>query len=287
MAHHFVVSILLYLRFGATILLPASSLARPVLEFAARGRATVSYASPFHYHLLAKDASGIGLDLRLAISTAEGLRADVAQRFRARFGQPLAQALGIIEVGLPVFNAAEAERKPTALGRPLPAYDVWLRDEEGKPVVGPGSPERTGEICIRGPGLFDAYLSPWTPSAPLLARDGFRTGDQGYFDAEGTLFLAGRRHNRINMAGMKFFCEEVEDVLAGHPRVRECRVRAREHAQLGEIPVAEIVPIDPGRPPSRAELVAACRAALPAYKVPREFRIVAQLERTATGKVQR
>src|SRR5262249_44439303 len=153
MAHHFVVSILLYLRFGATILLPASSLARPVLELAARERATVSYASPFHYSLLAKDASGTGLDLRLAISTAAGLRAEIAAGFRARFGIALAQALGIIEVGLPVLNAVEAQSKPTALGRPLPAYDVWLRDESGKAVLGPGSPERTGEICIRGPGL--------------------------------------------------------------------------------------------------------------------------------------
>ena len=287
MAHHFVVSILLYLRFGATILLPASSLARPVLALAARERATLCYASPFHYHLLAKDASGIGLDVRLAISTAEGLRADTAERFRERFGRPLAQALGIIEVGLPVLNAAEAERKPTALGRPLPAYDVWLRDDTGRPVSGPGSPERTGEICIRGPGLFDAYLSPWTPSAALLEPDGFRTGDQGWFDSDGTLFLAGRRHNRINMAGMKFFCEEVEEVIARLPGVRECRVRAREHAQLGEIPIAEIVAEDPERAPPRAALVAACRAALPAYKIPREFRIVAALERTATGKLQR
>jgi long-chain acyl-CoA synthetase len=287
MAHHFVVSILLYLRFGATILLPASSLARPVLEFAARERATVSYASPFHYSLLAKDASGIGLDLRLAISTAEGLRADVAASFRARFGRALAQALGIIEVGLPVLNAAEAESKPTALGRPLPAYEVWLRDDEGKPVLGAGSPERTGEICIRGPGLFNAYLSPWTPSETLLEPDGFRTGDQGYFDADGTLHLAGRRHNRINMAGMKFFSEEVEEVIARHPGVRECRVFARDHAQLGEIPVAEIVPTDPAHAPPRSELIAACRAALPTYKVPREFRIVAALARTATGKVKR
>ena len=287
MAHHFVVSILLYLRYGATILLPASSLARPVLEFAARERATVSYASPFHYSLFAKDASGIGLDLRLAISTAEGLRADVAANFSARFGIALAQALGIIEVGLPVLNIGEAESKPTALGRPLPAYDVWLRDDEGKPVLGAGSPERTGEVCIRGPGLFDAYLSPWTPSAGLLEPDGFRTGDQGYFDEDGVLFLAGRRHNRINMAGMKFFSEEVEEVIARHPGVRECRVFAREHAQLGEIPVAEIVPEDPAHAPGRAELIAACRAALPTYKVPREFRIVAALARTATGKVQR
>jgi long-chain acyl-CoA synthetase len=287
MAHHFVVSILLYLRYGATILLPASSLARPVLEFAARERATVSYASPFHYSLLAKDASGIGLDLRLAISTAEGLRAEIAASFWARFGIALAQALGIIEVGLPVLNAADAEKKPTALGRALPAYDVWLRGDDGEPVLGPGSPERTGEICIRGPGLFDAYLSPWTPSRIILEPDGFRTGDQGYFDADGVLFLAGRRHNRINMAGMKFFSEEVEEVIARIPGVRECRVFSHEHAQLGEIPVAEIVPEDPARAPARVALIAACRAALPAYKVPREFRIVDALPRTATGKVQR
>ena len=287
MAHHFVVSILLYLRSGATVLLPAGSLARPVLEFAARERATVAYASPFHFQLLAKDASGIGLALRLAVSTAEGLRADVAAGFRERFGRPLCQAFGIIEVGLPVANLAEADAKPTALGRPLPDYDVWLRDDEGKRVEGPGSPERTGEICIRGPGLFDAYLEPWTPSAPLLEPDGFRTGDQGWFDTDGTLFLTGRRHNRINMAGMKFFCEEVEAVIARHAGVRECRVRAHEHPRLGEIPVAEIVPADPARPPAQRELVALCRAELPAYKVPRRFDVVAELPRTATGKLAR
>ena len=114
-----------------------------------------------------------------------------------------------------------------------------------------------------------------------------RSGDQGYFDADGVLFLAGRRHNRINMAGMKFFSEEVEEVIARVAGVRECRVFAREHEKLGEIPVAEIVADDPARPPARGDLVAACRAALPAYKIPREFRIVDALTRTATGKVQR
>ena len=72
--------------------------------------------------------------MRLAISTAEGLRAEVAERFRERFGVALSQALGIIEVGLPVVNLAEAEKKPTALGRPLPAYDVWLRERGRQPA---------------------------------------------------------------------------------------------------------------------------------------------------------
>jgi long-chain acyl-CoA synthetase len=288
MAHHFVVSILLYLRYGAAILLPSASFAQPMLELASRERATVLYASPFHHHLLSKDASGIGLpDVRLAISTAEGLRVEVAERFRERFGVALSQALGIIEVGLPVVNLAEAEKKPTALGRPLPAYDVWLRAEDGSRLEGPGGPACTGEVCIRGPGLFDAYLAPWTPASRVVEPDGFRTGDQGWFDADGTLFLAGRRHNRINMAGMKFFAEEVESVLARHPAVRECRVFGRLHPQLGEIPVAEIVLAEAGPEPKKSELIALCRADLPSYKIPREFHFVAELERTVTGKVKR
>ncbi|MCZ6464473.1 MAG: class I adenylate-forming enzyme family protein [Proteobacteria bacterium] len=288
MAHHFVVSILLYLRYGATLLLPASSLARDVLDFSAREGATVFYASPYHCNLLAKDTSEQGLDgVRLAISTAEGLRREIADRFAARFGLPLVQALGIIEVGLSVVNLERAAEKPEALGRPLPDYDVWLRAEDGKALLAPGSPERTGEICIRGPGLFDAYLDPWTPSREILEPDGFRTGDQGWFDADGDLFLAGRRKNRISMAGMKFFSEEVEAVLDTHPAVRVSRVSAREHAHLGEIPVAEIVPEDPNAPPDRKTLSAFCREQLATYKIPREFRVVDDLELTPTGKLRR
>ena len=288
MAHHFVVSILLYLRFGATILLPAGSLAKPILELAAREATTVLYASPYHYRLLGKDGSDVGLgSVRLAISTAEGLRPEIARAFASRFGKPVAQALGIIEVGLPVLNIASAASKPRSLGRPLPDYDVWLRGEDGKPVPQPTSPDNTGEICIRGPGCFDAYLDPWTPAREVLEPDGFRTGDQGWFDADGDLFLVGRRANRINMAGMKFFSEEVEAVIDAHPLVHRSRVSAREHAHLGEIPVAELEPANPAHPPTRGELTAWCRERLPAYKIPREFKLVESLPETATGKLAR
>jgi long-chain acyl-CoA synthetase len=288
MAHHFVVSILLYLSRGATVLLPASTLARSALELGQRAGATVLYASPYHHNLLVRDASELALpELRLAVSTAEGLRAEVAESFRARFGRPLVQALGIIEVGLPVLNLHSAEKKPTSLGRPLPDYEVWLRGEDGRPLEGASSPARTGELCIRGPGLLDAYLEPWLPAAQVLEAGSFATGDQGFFDAEGDLFLAGRRATRINLAGMKFFGEEVEAVLDTHPGVRESRVFGRTHAHLGEIPVAEVVPADPAHPPERGALLAHCRAHLPAYQVPRELRLVPALPRTATGKLRR
>jgi long-chain acyl-CoA synthetase len=132
LAHHFVVSILLYLRAGATVLLPASNLARDALALAQGEGATVLYGSPYHYKLLSKDRGDARLEtVRLAISTAEGLRPDVGAGFHERFGLRVRQALGIIEVGLPVIDLGEEESG--ALGRPLPDYDVWLRGDDGRP----------------------------------------------------------------------------------------------------------------------------------------------------------
>jgi long-chain acyl-CoA synthetase len=259
-----------------------------VLDFAAAAGPTVFYASPYHLNLLAKDRSDAPLaGVRLAVSTAEGLRAEVGHRFAARFGLPLVQALGIIEVGLAVMNLASPASSPDALGRPLPDYDVWLRGDDGAPIADPSAPERSGELCIRGPGLFDAYLEPWTPASVLLAPDGFRTGDHAWRDADGDLHLAGRRANRISMAGLKFFSEEVEAVLDEHPAIARSRVSAREHAHLGEIPVAEIVAVDPSAPPPAAVLAAYCRERLPSYKVPRRFEVVPALPLTVTGKLRR
>ena len=287
MAHHFLVSVLLYLRFGASILLPRSSFASPVLDLARRERATLFYASPYHYGLLAKDTSERGLDgVRLAVSTADGLREETALRFRARFGFALVQALGIIEVGLPVMNRVSAETKPTALGRPAPGYRVWLRGGDGRPLARSG-PDQTGEICIAGRGLFDAYLQPFTLARDVLEDGSFRTGDQGWLDADGDLHLAGRRSNRINMAGMKFFSEEVEAALDSHPAIAGSRVFAKPHPHLGEIPAAEIVLEAGAEAPERQALAAWLRERLAAYKVPREFAVVDALPLTPTGKLQR
>jgi long-chain acyl-CoA synthetase len=288
MAHHFVVSILLYLRYGATILLPSSYLAKPILSLANEWGATVFYASPYHYDMLAKDTSDQKLDtVRLAISTASGLSLQVSQNFYNRMGRPLSQALGVIEMGLPVINTVRPMEKPLSLGQVLPRYQIWLRADDGTEVIPDGTPEAVGEVCIRGPGTFDAYLNPWIPSREILSPDGFRTGDQGYFDADGDLFLLGRRHNRINMAGMKFFCEEVEAVIDSFPGVKESRVSGKPHPRVGEIPVAEIVAVDPDQPPLIADLNRYCQMHLAQHKVPMSFVIVESLPRTPTGKIRR
>jgi len=271
MAHHFAVSIVLYLHVGATTVLEHSSMREDILATAEKHAATVIYGSPFHFAMLSGDTGAFTWPgLRLAVATAAALPEATARAFERRFGKPLHQGLGIIEVGLSVINLDAAREKPTSLGKPLPAYEVELREDE---------------FHVRGPGLLDAYLVPWDPD-PL---DGgwFASGDLVRRDEDGDLFLMGRKKSVINVAGMKVFPEEVERVLNGHPAVERSRVFGREHPQMGQVPVAEIIPADPAAPPKPVDLQRHCKAVLSAYKVPMVFKMVDELPLTASGKIKR
>ncbi len=273
MAHHFAVSIMLYLLQGATTIIVRSHLAADILAAGRAHGGTVLYGAPFHHALLAAESSELPWpSLRLAVSTAAALSLATAQAFEARYGVALSQGLGIIEVGLPLLNRECQADGALSVGRPLPDYEVSIRN---------------GEIFVRGPGMLDAYLKPWRRCEDILDDGWFHTGDMGRVDAEGRVFLEGRSHSVINVAGMKCFPEEVEAVLCSMPGVRVARVLGREHARFGAVPVAEIVPSDPDRLPSLAALGAHCRAALARYKVPVEFHMVESLPLTASGKIRR
>ena len=278
MSHHFLITIVLYLAEGATILLARHVLARPFLDAVNRWRATVLYAAPFHYALLARDESSAAIpSVRLAVSTTCALPERVAEDFLKRFNLPLMQALGVIELGLVSLNADDPARRWNSVGRPLADHQLRILapDEEGY-----------GEVVIRGPGFFDAYAAPWMSREEVLHDGWFNTGDIGRLDADGFLYLAGRKTAVINLAGRKVFPEEIEAVLNRHPDVRESRVYGRSHPQLGEVVEAELVLSRPG---ADAEQVREfCRAHLSSHKMPATFRVVNSLPRTAaTGKIRR
>ncbi|MFW6060257.1 MAG: class I adenylate-forming enzyme family protein [Phycisphaeraceae bacterium] len=284
MAHHFAVSMMLYLIKGAATNIVGSHLSKDIIEAARAHGGTVLYGSPFHHGMLAADNSGLDWpDLRLAVSTAMALKADTAQKFAERFGAPLCQALGIIEAGLPIINLAAPRDKPESIGRPTPDFEIDLRDEEGNTVP----PGEVGELRLRGPGMFDGYLLPWQPSESALVDGWLRTGDLARRDEDGDVFLMGRTHSVINVAGLKCFPEEVEAVLNEHPDVRESRVYGRTHPRMGAVPAAEVVARDSENPPSPAILSAYCREMLAAYKRPLQFTFVESLPRTASGKLKR
>ncbi len=274
MAHHFAVSIMLYLRNGATTVIVNSHLAEDVLGAARRHGGTVLYGAPFHHSLLAAETSGLRWPtLRLAVSTAAALPLRTATAFDARYGVPLSQGLGVIEVGLPLLNLHYAREKPGSVGRTLPDYQAEVRAGD--------------ELYLRGPGMFDAYLRPWQPRETVLEDGWFRTGDLARIDGDGDVFLLGRSHSVINVGGLKCFPEEIEAVLCEVPGVAAARVSGKENARFGAVPVAEIEARDPAQPPRASELTSYCRKALAGYKIPVAFSVVEHVPRTASGKIRR
>jgi len=283
MAHHFAVSIILYLHFGATTVIETARMAAEVLATAERSGATVVYGAPFHHAMLAADPGPFRWPtLRLAASTAAPLRRETARAFLARFGRPLSQGLGIIECGLPVLNLDSAQDTPESIGRPVEGWETKLRGPDGGEPP-PGDP---GELLLRGPGMFDAYLSPWTPRAGATRDGWFATGDLCARDAAGRLAILGRSKSVINVGGMKVFPEEVEAVLDACSGVVRSLVAARAHPVFGSVPVAEVI-ADPDAPPDPGVLRSACRNALAAHKVPVAIHFTDRLPTTASGKLRR
>jgi long-chain acyl-CoA synthetase len=279
MAHHFAVSIVLYLLHGATTVLAKSHLGEDLMNELEKTRATVLYAAPFHHGLVASCPNARPLPhLRLAVSTAAALPATVAEKWLARFGMPLTQGLGIIEGGLPLLNLRHAADKPMSVGNPQAGFQIRIRDPDANGI---------GELMLKGPGFFDAYLDPWQPRDEVLEDGWLATGDLASIDDDGCVSLAGRLKSVINVAGLKCFPEEIEAVLNEQPDVLECRVYGHPHPETGSIPAAEIVLRDPADPPKNIRLITHCRERLAAYKVPLKFTFVEKLQRTASGKIQR
>ncbi len=205
MAHHFAVTIILYLYHGVATILETSNRPDLLYQAALDSETNLLYGSPFHFAQLARYEQAAPLPhLRMAISTASALSEDVARSFRKRFDLPLTQALGIIEIGLPVLNAAHSEDMPAALGQPLPAYRIKAAHD--------------GELLIRGPGMFDAYLSPWQPRDKITEDGWFATGDLVEITSDNTVVMRGRKKSVINVGGMKVFPEEIEVVSRLPPR---------------------------------------------------------------------
>ena len=284
MAYHFYASILLYLEVGAAIVVNADYLATSILDAAARHNATFLYVTPMHVRLLISEGAGRTLpkSLKLVMSVSSRLDPQVARNFHARYHVPVAQGYGIIEVGLPIMNIEEAAEHPEAIGRPVPAFDAAILDE----TLEPAPDGETGQLALRGPGMFAGYLSPPRPRAEVLHRGWFLTGDLAHRDLEGRLLLDGRISSVIHVAGHKVFPEEIAAVLDQHPAVLRSRVSARPHPQLGEAVHAE-VQLRRGRPsPATEEILSFCRRRLSNHKVPTALEFVAELDLTASGKVR-
>jgi long-chain acyl-CoA synthetase len=282
LAYHFAVTIVAYVRAGAHILLCPDTFPGSIVESIRRLEASVFYASPLHFERMSNlGPTGRLGSIRLALSTSAPIAPAVMERFAAMYGVPVGQAYGIIEAGLPCINPGTDGLPAGSVGRVVPGYEVAVFSEEGHRLPSGTS----GEVGVRGDGLFSAYYAPWV-LREHISRDGwFLTGDIGCLENDGALFLQGRKKAVIFVAGLKFFPEEVEACINEFPGVKESRVFGSPHAHLGQVPRAEVV-LDTPRPDLDA-LRAHCAHALSPYKVPVEFTVVEGIAKTPGGKILR
>jgi long-chain acyl-CoA synthetase len=284
MAYHFYVSILLYLEVGAAIIVGPDYLAGSILDAAIEHQATFLYVTPMHVRLLTAESSGRALpaSLQRVMSVSSRLDPQAARDFMARYHVPVVQGYGIIEVGLPIMNTAEAADHPESIGRPLPGFEAAILND----ALQPAPAGQTGQLALRGPGMFAGYLSPPRRREEVLRQGWFLTGDLAHLDPAGRIVLDGRTTSVIHVAGHKVFPEEVAAVLDTHPAVLRSRVTARPHPQLGEAVHAEVLLRNGSSPTVSEDILTFCRRRLSNHKVPNSLDFVAELSLTASGKVR-
>jgi len=144
-----------------------------------------------------------------------------------------------------------------------------------------------GKLGIKGPGMFDAYLSPPLKRSEVLVNGYFITADFAMVLDDGSVKIHGREKSMINVSGNKVFPEEVEGVLETYPGIKLAKVSAIPHRLMGQIIKADIVLSNSVKEIDQEEVLTYCRKRLSTYKIPQKIDIVSAVEMTATGKIQR
>jgi acyl-CoA synthetase (AMP-forming)/AMP-acid ligase II/acyl carrier protein len=219
--------------------------------------------------------------LRLIRSASSSLPAKVLRGLEALFGVPVIDSYGMTEAATQIAANPLGRRKVGSVGQSAGA-EIAILDGEGRQL---SSGER-GEIALRGPTITRGYDND-TAATESAFRDGwFRTGDLGYLDAEGYLFVVGRIKDVINRGGQKVAPAEVEEALLSHPDVVEAAVFSVPHRRLGA-DVAAAVVLRPHAKVSAQKLRDFARERLAGFKVPGLIRIVPQIPKGAGGKIKR
>ncbi|MFC9032688.1 AMP-binding protein [Streptomyces arboris] len=213
----------------------------------------------------------------------------LVEKFRAGFGPYIRNGYGLTECTAPCASVPPEREAPVdpvsgtlSVGVPGPDTVVRILDETGQEV--PFGEQ--GEIAVRGPQVVSGYWNLPEATEAAFPDGELRTGDIGFMDAAGWLYVVDRKKDMINASGFKVWPREVEDVLYTHPAVREAAVVGVPDTYRGET-VRAYVSLRPGTSVEPGELGTYCEERLAAYKYPREVEILTELPKTASGKILR
>jgi long-chain acyl-CoA synthetase len=221
--------------------------------------------------------------LRVAMGGGMAVQREVAARWQKVTGVPIAQGYGLTEAS-PIISANPLDLTGFngSVGVPFPSTDIGIFDDAGARLA----PGEVGEICARGPQVMAGYWNRPDETAQVMFGDGWlRTGDIGRMDTQGYVFIEDRKKDVIVVSGFKVYPNEIEDVAASQPGVREVAAVGMPDKQSGEVVKLFVVKKDPAL--TEADVIAHARANLTGYKIPREVEFLDELPKSNVGKVLR
>jgi long-chain acyl-CoA synthetase len=275
---------------GAALVLDHRFDAESVLALIERHRATFTTGAITVFIALMNASSRHDTStLRTIVSGGAPIAPSTVDAFEERFGVYIHNIYGLTETTspshcVPIGTRAPVDPASGALSVGVPVYGTVVRvvDEEGREVA----PGEIGELVTSGPQVVPGYWGKPDESEHAIPGGRLHTGDVGFMDPDGWFYVVDRKKDQINAAGFKVWPREVEDVLYGHPAVREAAVVGVPDEYRGET-VKAFVSLRPGERAGADELIAFCRERMAAYKYPRLVEFVDELPKTASGKVLR
>ncbi|MFC0208360.1 long-chain-fatty-acid--CoA ligase [Chelativorans intermedius] len=226
------------------------------------------------------------LDFRNLVLTFGGgmaVQRAVAERWKEVTGCTISQGYGLSETSpVATVNRFDNDAFNGTIGLPLPSTEVSIRDDDGHPVkLG-----EVGEICIRGPQVMAGYWNRPEETRNSMTEDGFfRSGDMGVMDEEGRVKIVDRKKDMILVSGFNVYPNEIEDVVAQHPGVREVAAIGVPDEHSGEVPKLFVVRSDPAL--TEEDILAFCRKELTGYKRPKHVEFRDELPKSNVGKILR
>jgi benzoate-CoA ligase family protein len=273
---------------ASTVLSPE----KPTPEIAYRaiheGRPTLFFGVPTLYAAMLQVTEvekRFGMDsLRLCVSAGEPLPGDLFSRWKARFGTEILDGIGSTEVLHIYVSTRAGSAKPGSTGVPVPGYQVRVTDEEGRDVPRGA----TGDLIVRGPSTALCYWNRRDQSRAKMRGEWFFSGDKFLQTDDGEFHYVGRSDDMFKCGGEWISPTDVEAALISHRAVLEAAVIPKLSEGLLR-PQAHVVLVQgkEGSPALAEELRLHVRGKCPAYMVPREILFIAELPKTATGKIQR
>jgi acyl-CoA synthetase (AMP-forming)/AMP-acid ligase II len=279
--HGLVASVLSAFAVGGAVVVPSRFAPGRLRRYATDNGVTWFSAGPTLHSMILDKLDDVPIPtLRFLRSCSSALSTELLDRCEAVYGVPMVEAYGMTEGSHQIASnpLPPAVRKGSSVGLPSPGVEIRIVDPDGRDV-------EAGEVAIRGPGLTPGYVANQEANEQSFFDGGwFRTGDRGRFDIDGYLKLEGRLKELIIRGGENISPYEIEGALKAHPDVLDAVAFPIPDDRYGEVVGAAVVV---NGQTGETVLRAWCAERLAAFKVPARIFVVPEIQRTATGKLQR